>query len=143
MLHHFLLTRFALRLWQTDKNGRPIDYRVWLAERFALFERYTLPSVLSQDDQRFTWILLVERTSDESVMTSLREKMESYKHLSPAILPIYISVRGMAARSARYSQRLSRIVLLSVMRQSAISVSLHILTMTIPSVMIIQASYAV
>ena len=90
MLHHFLLTRFALRLWQTDKNGRPIDYRVWLAERFALFERYTLPSVLSQDDQRFTWILLVERTSDERVMTSLREKMESYKHLSPAILPIYI-----------------------------------------------------
>lgn len=58
MLHHTLITRFNLAT-----PGREIAFRTrpgWLEERFALFERYCLPSVAAQSCQSFDWILFFD-----------------------------------------------------------------------------------
>lgn len=46
----------------------------WLAERHKLFERFCLPSVLSQTNKNFEWVLVADsRTSD-----SFREVLDAY-----------------------------------------------------------------
>ena len=75
MLHHFILTRFNIRLFRYDKHGRSINKLSWLDERLNLFETYTLPSVIGQTCQDFTWILLVDSQTPESY----RERMMGYR----------------------------------------------------------------
>lgn len=81
MIHHYLLTRFNLALWQEDKTGKVIDREEWLAKRLQLFETYCLPSVIGQSCQEFCWILLV----DEKTPTTYCEKIKAYRSLCPQI----------------------------------------------------------
>ncbi|HMO67998.1 MAG TPA: glycosyltransferase [Novosphingobium sp.] len=58
MLHHTLISRFNLAT-----PGREVGFRSrpgWLEERFALFERYCLPSVAAQTCQAFDWIVFFD-----------------------------------------------------------------------------------
>ena len=57
-IHKYILTRFNLTLWQTDKNSSNTQTAEWLEQRFRLFEQFTLPSVLNQTDKNFKWIVL-------------------------------------------------------------------------------------
>ena len=57
-IHKYILTRFNLTLWQTDKNSNNTQTAEWLEQRFRLFEQFTLPSVLNQTDKKFKWIVL-------------------------------------------------------------------------------------
>lgn len=81
MLHHYLLTRFNIVLWQEDKTGNAIDREEWLERRIKLFETYCLPSVIGQTCQEFCWILLV----DEDTPAKEREKIKSFRQLCPQI----------------------------------------------------------
>ena len=76
MLHHFLLTRFNLRLWSKDKTERMIDWEQWLERRMALFETYCLPSVIGQSCGEFTWVLLVDNHTPAAVMERLHRCKE-------------------------------------------------------------------
>lgn len=87
MFHHFILTRFNIRLYRYDKHGHSIDKELWLEERLKLFETYTLPSIIGQTCQDFTWILLV----DSQTPDSYRERMMSYRKGCPQIK--YIAVK--------------------------------------------------
>ena len=86
MFHHYILTRFNIRLFRYDKHGHSIDQESWIEERLKLFETYALPSVMGQTRQDFTWILLV----DSKTPDSYRERMKSYRKCCPQI--IYIAV---------------------------------------------------
>ena len=97
MLHHFILTRFNIRLWSQDKNGKQIDSNKWLEQRLQLFETYTLPSVIGQTCQDFTWILL----ADSKTPTDYRERMKGYRQLCPQIN--FISV------NSQYGNQFARI----------------------------------
>lgn len=57
-IYKYILTRFNLKLWQTDKNSHDTQTNEWLEQRFRLFEQFTLPSVLNQTDKDFRWIVL-------------------------------------------------------------------------------------
>lgn len=81
MIHHYLLTRFNLALWQEDKNGKVIEREEWLERRMGLFETYCLPSVMGQICRDFIWILLV----DEETPTAYREQIKAYRLLCPQI----------------------------------------------------------
>jgi hypothetical protein len=68
-LNHFLITRFSYRGREAFtsiggptflRNEDPLD-PARLELRFKLFEISCLPSVLGQTDQRFAWIILVDR----------------------------------------------------------------------------------
>lgn len=81
MTHHFILTRFNLRLWGADKNGRRINREAWLKERVSLFEAYTLPSIAAQSCKAFTWVMLMDRESPEW----LHSKAKEWKRVCPQI----------------------------------------------------------
>ncbi|RMF54418.1 MAG: hypothetical protein D6746_14350 [Bacteroidetes bacterium] len=69
---HFILTPFNLRYAPDD--ARPHDPS-WLAHRFALFERYTLPSVAGQTRQDFTWLVFF----DAATPAPFRQRAEGYR----------------------------------------------------------------
>ena len=75
MHHHFILTRFNIRLFRHDKHGRSINRQSWFDHPLDLSETYTLPSVIGQTCQDFTWILLVDSQTPESY----RERIKSYR----------------------------------------------------------------
>lgn len=87
MLHHFILTRFNIQLFRHDKHGRTINQESWLEKRLKLFETYTLPSVIGQTCQNFTWVLLV----DKNTPSLYRERMMNYRRRCPQIT--FISVK--------------------------------------------------
>jgi hypothetical protein len=62
-MHHFVLTRFDVYLGDQSK------YRTdeWFTKRLDLFERFTRPSVESQDCQDFTWLVFFHERSRADV----------------------------------------------------------------------------
>ncbi len=63
-MKHYLITP-----WNTD-NLDP----EWLDERHILYEKYCLPSVLSQDNEDFEWLLIV----DSRTPKQYKSRLESY-----------------------------------------------------------------
>jgi len=62
-LKHYLITRFNLRVpqWRdTDKKGNKILTPEWLEHRWKLFQKFTVPSVMAQTNQQFTWLVLFD-----------------------------------------------------------------------------------
>jgi hypothetical protein len=58
-LEHFVMTNFNVYRTDTlrDKKGGEVRTPEWLEERFDLFERFCLPSIVAQTCQDFTWIV--------------------------------------------------------------------------------------
>jgi hypothetical protein len=56
---HFILTRFNLGIYDSkgDYHVKVGDPEQWMEHRIELFERYCLPSVMSQTCKNFTWVL--------------------------------------------------------------------------------------
>lgn len=73
-IQHFLLTRFNLSV---SFSERPVHLDPgWLAERFAHFERFCLPSIRAQSSRDFQWIVLMHSDTPAAFldrMTGLRE----------------------------------------------------------------------
>lgn len=86
IVNHFILTRFNLRLWRQDKNGSPVRTVEWLEHRFALFEKYCLPSVAAQAYKDFQWIVLFDSKTPEEY----RERIEEYRAQCPQLVPVFV-----------------------------------------------------
>ena len=87
MMQHFLLTRFNILIWRKDKAGNKVRTTKWLNHRFALFERFCLPSVKNQTNQNFEWIVLFDSTTPEKY----KSKIEEYQKECPQLIPVFIS----------------------------------------------------
>ena len=74
---HIVLTRFNVRLDDGPSKGTDPD---WLEKRFKLFETFCYPSLLSQTNKKFKWIVLFDDLTPEH----FRERALSY-----AKWPIY------------------------------------------------------
>lgn len=85
-LQHFLLTRFNILLWQKDKQGRPVRTTGWLEHRFALFERFCLPSVMAQTCRDFEWIVLFDSMTPERY----RSRIDGYREACPQLTPVFV-----------------------------------------------------
>ena len=85
-LHHFILTRFNLLLWNKDKMGSPVRTIKWLEHRFALFERYCLPSVKSQTCKDFVWIVLF----DSSTPVRFKNIIADYQKECSQFVPVFV-----------------------------------------------------
>lgn len=86
VLQHFLLTRFNLFLWQKDKGGCKVRTTEWLEHRFALFEKYCLPSIKSQTCKVFEWIVLF----DSKTPPQYKDKINGYKQECPQLIPVFV-----------------------------------------------------
>lgn len=83
---YFILTRFNLLLWQEDKKGQPVRNRKWLEQRFSLFEKYCLPSIIGQTYREFEWIVLFDSTTPEP----FKKRIKEYKKDCSQLIPIYV-----------------------------------------------------
>ena len=62
-MRHYLITRFNLRVPQwgkADKHGVPTLTPEWMEHRWELFQTHTVPSVIAQTNQQFTWLVLFD-----------------------------------------------------------------------------------
>jgi hypothetical protein len=53
---HYIITRYNVKL-----EGRALPTDRWFRQRWVLFERYTVRSVLKQINQNFVWLVLFQR----------------------------------------------------------------------------------
>jgi len=86
---HFLLTRFNVRL-KFDIPPRDIPPAPgldpgWLERRFALYERYCLPSVEEQTVRDFRWLVFM----DEETPARFRTRMETLAEKHSFLLPVF------------------------------------------------------
>lgn len=74
---HFLITRFNVRInTMLPKQLEQIDItrnEQYLDERFRLFYKYTVPSVINQSSKKFTWILLFSSNTPIKYKNKLKQ----------------------------------------------------------------------
>lgn len=76
---HLILTRFNMRIEQCEPRG--LD---WLEHRFEIFERFCLPSVRSQTNQNFDWLVFFH----PDMPAAYRERVRVYSEWK-AFVPVY------------------------------------------------------
>ena len=76
-MRHVLMTRFAIPFTKNDDHHD--QGRKWLDDRFALFEKYTLPSVEAQTCKDFSWVLLVNMEFPHFTHTDA-DRLTGYGH---------------------------------------------------------------
>jgi hypothetical protein len=79
---HYLTTRFNAGIYEPRSRLR-IPPEQWMEHRWKLFTTITLPSIMEQTCQNFTWLILMDKRTPDSY---LRE-MESFRY--PNLKPIY------------------------------------------------------
>lgn len=72
---HYIITRFNLRTpdWDLSKNQELVLTDEWMTHRMELFEHICLPSIVSQTNQHFSWLLYFD--TETSLM--FRKKIEA------------------------------------------------------------------
>jgi Putative rhamnosyl transferase len=81
---HFLLTRFNVRVnYDSQRTGVNPE---WLAHRFDLFEKYCYPSVRSQTNLDFKWLVYF----DSETPQAFRQKIQKYSEWQNFI-PVYLN----------------------------------------------------
>lgn len=87
---HIILTRFNLLLWDKSKDNRKVRTARWLEHRFALFEKYCLPSVKNQTCKDFEWIVLF----DSMTPKLYKSRVAEYQKSCPQLLPVYVEPKN-------------------------------------------------
>ncbi|MCI5145632.1 MAG: hypothetical protein D3923_08890 [Candidatus Electrothrix sp. AR3] len=86
---HFLLTRFNVLL-NLPRHPEVIASKrlnqEWLKNRFELFEQYCLPSILSQSNQNFKWLVMF----DSKIPDDFKERNQKHGLNCPNYIPIYM-----------------------------------------------------
>lgn len=90
LIHHFILTRFNLLLWNKDKEGNRVRTIEWLEHRFLLFEWDCLPSIVAQTCHDFQWIVLFDSTTPER----FKEKIADYQKKCPQMVAVFVRPEG-------------------------------------------------
>lgn len=101
-IHKYILTRFNLKLWQTDKNSHNTQTDEWLEQRFQLFEQFTLPSVQNQTDKVFKWIVLF--SSDTPI--KYKSRIDDIRSICPQFRAIGVAPE----QSANFGQIFKEVV---------------------------------
>lgn len=77
-IEHYIITRFNMP-WVREEahktKGLDPDY---LRERFEIFDSYTVPSVNSQTNKNFKWLVIFDSRTPKEFL----EKIESYRYLT-------------------------------------------------------------
>ena len=86
---HIILTRFNLQF----ELGNDIYIQPsWLDERFRLFKRYCLPSIVGQTNQNFTWVILSSEQTPTKYKERLSQYAQTYSNIKLEYCPYYDDV---------------------------------------------------
>ena len=84
------LTRFNIEIASFDKSKeRKCLDETYLSQRFDLFERYTLPSMMAQTDMDYIWLVLFHRETS----SIFKKKIDSYVQKYPQFCPLYLDAQ--------------------------------------------------
>lgn len=83
---HYILTRFNLHLWTKDKKRNETRTDEWLKQRFELFEKICLPSIMNQTNQTFKWIVLFDSETPEFY----KKKIQHYQNICKLFCPYFV-----------------------------------------------------
>ena len=65
MFQHYIVTRFNLKMgWTNDKRGVALLGETWMKDRFRLFLKYCVPSVVNQVNTNFQWLVYFDTDTD-------------------------------------------------------------------------------
>lgn len=81
--NHFFLTKFNVRSFP---ELRPGCDPAWLERRFALFDRYCFPSVSSQSNQNFQWLVFFDADTPDL----FKKKIADYSAKWENFVPVYL-----------------------------------------------------
>ncbi len=87
MFQHYIITAFNLpRSNRLDKNGNLTMTPEYMDKRFHLFEKYCFPSVYSQTNQNFTWLILFSNKTEEVYL----RKIAGFCERLPNLIPLFL-----------------------------------------------------
>jgi hypothetical protein len=89
--HHVILTRFNCS-YSRDPADREIAIRArpgWLEERFVLFERYCLPSVVAQSTHDFRWHVYFDRNTPAQYLERARNGLAGRSNFMIKLCDLY------------------------------------------------------
>ncbi|MGV6829271.1 MAG: glycosyltransferase [Flavobacteriales bacterium] len=94
MFHHYIITRFNLRnpKWEAENNGKTLLTEAWMKERFWLFENFCLPSVKTQSNKNFTWLLYFDTSTSITFKNKITKLVQDSPHFVPQFIegmPVY------------------------------------------------------
>ena len=84
---HAILTRFNCRFADRDFPAR--TQPGWLESRFALFERYCLPTLKAQTSQDFEWAIFFDSQTPEPFVRRARDLFKDHPHFHIRFLEVY------------------------------------------------------
>ncbi|MEQ8999885.1 MAG: glycosyltransferase [Coleofasciculus sp. B1-GNL1-01] len=98
MFKHFIITRMNVD-WNLSRHRHDRNSYDFLIHRFNLFESICYPSVLSQKNKNFTWLILF----DAALPIGFKQKVESYCSNSSTIkiIPVYIQSKTTLLNTVR------------------------------------------
>tara|TARA_R110002096_G_scaffold104_5_gene486 strand:- start:2089 stop:2928 length:840 start_codon:yes stop_codon:yes gene_type:complete len=84
MFNHFLITRFNLKRsdWKTNKNNEEVLTDEWHKNRFNLFTNFCFPSVASQTNKNFEWLVFFDSSTTKvyrDLIKTLEVKLPNFK----------------------------------------------------------------
>lgn len=83
---NFLITRINIKQPNHFRHAdRNVNDKAFLAQRFNIFEKICIPSVISQSFKKFTWLILL----DSGLPLLFKQKIEGYRK-KYAIVPVYV-----------------------------------------------------
>ena len=88
---HFLITRFNLKQnnWVNDKHINPLfgSTENWLKRRFELFEDFCLPSVKSQSNKNFKWLVYFSIDTPATYKEIIKSIQLDFPNFFPKFIP--------------------------------------------------------
>lgn len=83
-MKHYIITLFNLKL-----TWGGVDYASnenYLSHRFDLFEHYTMPSIIGQTNQHYTWLVLFSASTPDTY----KNRIAGYEKRYPNFTPLFI-----------------------------------------------------
>lgn len=85
---HTVITRFNLRNsdWHATKNNDAVLTEKWLTNRFQLFEKYCLPSLINQSNNNFNWRIYFDTTTSQSIVKKIHAISNKGEYFTPVFV---------------------------------------------------------
>lgn len=85
---HFLATRFNLKnlVWKKTKSGTAVLNDDWLSDRFEIFEKFCLPSVMQQSELNFHWCIFFDENTPKGYLDRINAIKEKFPNISPILI---------------------------------------------------------
>jgi glutaredoxin-related protein len=97
VFQHFILTRFNVKVdYSPARNGLNPE---WLSHRFELFEQFCYPSVRSQSNQNFKWLVYFDSETPDDFKAKIKQYAEWQN-----FIPVFLD--------GQFSQEINRAIIL-------------------------------